>query len=37
MSPKQAAYLLDILQSVEAIRDHLTGFDRARFLHDRKT
>jgi uncharacterized protein with HEPN domain len=37
MPPRQAAYLLDIFQSVEAIQSYVAGQTHGRFLQDGKT
>jgi uncharacterized protein with HEPN domain len=37
MPPRQAAYLLDIFQSVEAIQSYVAGQTHERFLQDGKT
>jgi uncharacterized protein with HEPN domain len=37
MPPRQAAYLLDILHSAEAIQGYTAGYDRHEFLRDAKT
>ena len=37
MQDRQAAYLLDILQSAEAIENYIAGMSRDDFLRDRKT
>ena len=37
MPPRQAAYLLDILRSVETIQRYVAGQTREQFLKDAKT
>jgi len=37
MPPRQAAYLLDIFRSVQAIQEYLAGYSHQQFLQDAKT
>jgi uncharacterized protein with HEPN domain len=37
MQPRQAAYLLDIFNSVKAIQSYTAGFSREQFFQDAKT
>ena len=37
MPPRQAAHLLDIFRSVQAIREYLAGYSHQQFLQDAKT
>jgi len=37
MQPRQAAYLLDILRSVESIQEYVAGYSLDQFLRDAKT
>ena len=37
MPPRQAAYLLDIFKSVQAIQNYVAGQSREQFLNDAKT
>ena len=37
MPPRQAAYLLDIFTSLQAIQDYLAGYSQEQFLEEAKT